>query len=133
MNLKYSIFKHWEKDYIGSTNVFFLISTICLSATCIVKSKTFLLTGSNSSCLNCVCTYNEDLSGIQDSQTRLSVYGLISSYCTQAGCRTAEAEDTDLISNCSSNTHSKIPACVVCDGTLTFSSKSAPGTFPFIL
>uniref|UniRef100_A0A8W8KYG6 Uncharacterized protein n=1 Tax=Magallana gigas TaxID=29159 RepID=A0A8W8KYG6_MAGGI len=85
-----------------------------------------ITTGSNTSCLNCVCAYNEDLSGIRDSQIRLSLFGLISSFCTQAGCRTAGAEDTDLISDCSSNSQSKTPACVVCDGTLTFSSKSAP-------
>ncbi|XP_052719684.1 uncharacterized protein LOC128191589 [Crassostrea angulata] len=85
-----------------------------------------ITTGSNTSCLNCVCAYNEDLSGIRDSQIRFSLYGLISSFCTQAGCRTAGAEDTNLISDCSSNSQSKTPACVVCDGTLTFSSKSAP-------
>lgn len=87
-----------------------------------------LLTGTSIPCINCVCMYDSELSQIQAYQDRLALGALINSYCTNKGCRTAGPVDLDMISDCSSNTESKIPACVECDGILTFSSKSAPGT-----
>lgn len=87
-----------------------------------------LLTGTSIPCINCVCMYDSELSQIQAYQDRLALGALINSYFTSKGCRTAGPVDLDMIYDCSSNTESKIPACVECDGILTFSSKSAPGT-----
>lgn len=87
-----------------------------------------MFTGTTMSCISCVCMYDSDLSQIQAYQDKLALGALINSYCSNKGCRTAGAGDTALISDCSSRTQSKISACVECDGTLTFSSKSAPGT-----
>nr|XP_022322634.1 uncharacterized protein LOC111124065 [Crassostrea virginica] len=80
-------------------------------------------------CFNCIYAYDWDLSSIESAYSRMALKSLVLGYSTTPECRTPGANDVSLVKSCPSVTQSKIPACVVFEGTMTFLSIFSPENF----